>query len=499
MHNNAFILQLLAKFLNEKLAEMHLTECVSSSAEELHLLFGKRFYLKIHFAASDTLFLNPEEIYFPKRGVINQFKQIWNTQLKAVKPFPLDRGFTFEYEDYSLHIQCFGRKNGAVLTQNNQVIAQFKTKLENQSYIVENKEITFNKSSKEFEKLNPFVHPEMISQLQKMQFFDLENQQAEWEKFILNISKSSFYISKTNDQFALSIYPNQNDLENYDSVLDAQNDFAKLVLAQQRFNDLKTNLLAEMKKQLKHQQKLISSSEIKLKKLSQSTNYKEYADILMANLHAISKETDSIELFNFYTNRDVTIPLKSDLSAQKNAERYYRKAKNSHLEVENVKSVLEKAKVLEISLTEKIKKIEQSTSTKELQPFENQKKRKKTDTNADSPPYRIFSYNDFEIWVGKNAQSNDKLLKLMHKNDVWLHARNVAGSHVLIKNKEAKRIDNSVLEYAASLAAKFSKNQHDSLAAVIYTEPKFVRKFKGANPGQVKVEREQVILVKPLT
>ena len=96
-----------------------------------------------------------------------------------------------------------------------------------------------------------------------------------------------------------------------------------------------------------------------------------------------------------------------------------------------------------------------------------------------------------------SAKHNDALLKLAHKNDLWFHARGVAGSHVLLKNVEQKTVSTDVLEYAASLAARYSKNQHESLAAVIYTSPKYVRKFKGALPGQVRVDREEVVLVAP--
>ena len=102
------------------------------------------------------------------------------------------------------------------------------------------------------------------------------------------------------------------------------------------------------------------------------------------------------------------------------------------------------------------------------------------------------------ILVGKNSKNND-LLTLKHaaKNDIWLHARGMAGSHVVIKTKAGQTLPNSVLEYAASLAAHFSKGKTDSLCPVIYTEKKYVRKIKGAPTGQVVVDKENTILVEP--
>jgi len=73
----------------------------------------------------------------------------------------------------------------------------------------------------------------------------------------------------------------------------------------------------------------------------------------------------------------------------------------------------------------------------------------------------------------------------------------VAGSHVIIKTQSGMLPTKLVLERAAALAAHYSKNKTASLAAVIYTPCKYVRKVKGSLPGAVKVDREKVILVKP--
>jgi predicted ribosome quality control (RQC) complex YloA/Tae2 family protein len=88
-------------------------------------------------------------------------------------------------------------------------------------------------------------------------------------------------------------------------------------------------------------------------------------------------------------------------------------------------------------------------------------------------------------------------MKHAHKADMWLHARGVGGSHVVIRHQSGKKIPADVLEYAAQLAAHFSKGRTDSLCPVIYTERKYIRKPKGSAPGQVAVEKEKVLMVKP--
>jgi predicted ribosome quality control (RQC) complex YloA/Tae2 family protein len=101
--------------------------------------------------------------------------------------------------------------------------------------------------------------------------------------------------------------------------------------------------------------------------------------------------------------------------------------------------------------------------------------------------------------VGKNAKNNDLLtLKYAKKFDIWLHARDVSGSHVIIRNPQQRTVPKHVIEKAAELAAHFSKRATESLCPVIVTAKKYVRKTKDLLPGQVIVDREEeVVMVKP--
>ena len=117
---------------------------------------------------------------------------------------------------------------------------------------------------------------------------------------------------------------------------------------------------------------------------------------------------------------------------------------------------------------------------------------------APSLPYREVEFNGYKIWIGKNAQSNDTLtLKYGYKEDLWLHAKDVSGSHVLIKHQSGKVFPKDVIERAAQLAAYYSKRKNESLCPVAMTSRKYVRKRKGDPPGAVVVEREEVIMVEP--
>ena len=110
-------------------------------------------------------------------------------------------------------------------------------------------------------------------------------------------------------------------------------------------------------------------------------------------------------------------------------------------------------------------------------------------------PFKEYMYKGIRIWVGRNAKNNDLLTtKYAQKDDWWLHARDTSGSHVVIKSPNPSA---EVLEYAASLAAGYSKSNSESLVAVMYTQKKYVRKTKNLAAGMVIVEKEKTLLVEP--
>jgi len=115
-------------------------------------------------------------------------------------------------------------------------------------------------------------------------------------------------------------------------------------------------------------------------------------------------------------------------------------------------------------------------------------------------PYKQYFYERWEIWIGKSARDNDDLtFKRAHKEDTWMHAQGVSGSHVIIRSKKSSSpIPQPVLFHAARLAAGNSRAKHSSYVPVIYTKVKYVRKPKGSAPGGVSAERIKSIFAEPL-
>jgi predicted ribosome quality control (RQC) complex YloA/Tae2 family protein len=199
-----------------------------------------------------------------------------------------------------------------------------------------------------------------------------------------------------------------------------------------------------------------------------------------------------VTLYDLYHGKDVVIKLKKDLSPQDNAAHYYRKQRNIKSENATRHDTLMRAQTKLEYLQSDYEQVIKASQASDLKPFMKQQWEKEK-----SLPFKVYEKNGYTIWVGKNASSNDVLTtQYAQKNDMWLHAKDVSGSHVVIKQQGA-HFPNDVIHYAAQLAAYYSKLKGSSLVPVCYTLKKYVRKPKGMEPGQVVVDREEVMLVEP--
>jgi predicted ribosome quality control (RQC) complex YloA/Tae2 family protein len=247
-------------------------------------------------------------------------------------------------------------------------------------------------------------------------------------------------------------------------------------------------------KELSNLKKKLKSAERGLTEMNRASSYKEKADLLMANMWQIDKGTNEVKLPSFDGEKEVVIKLQEMLTPQANAERYYKKGKNEskqrvyaqkHLD-KIIQEIADKEKeIADFSDLESLKEIRKVTESKGSQ-------------QQARVPYRSTTIDGYEIRIGKGAKDNDELLRsYTTKFDLWLHAKDVSGSHVIIRNPSKKDIALSTIEKVASIAAFYSKAKSESLAAVIYTDRKYIRKPKGATPGLVKVDKEKMLLVEP--
>lgn len=270
----------------------------------------------------------------------------------------------------------------------------------------------------------------------------------------------------------------------------------------------------ELGKPAKKYRKVLDSYQRNIAQLESERNPEEIGHLLMANLHAIPPESKKVVLDDFYTDESISIKLDPQLSPQDNAKRYYEKHKQRKLKLAYLKEQLSdiEGKWLEAETAlEGFQALPHPqdlpmgpkgfdmNQLKAMKQYSRQLMREVKSAEDERVPYRQFKLEGFEIFVGRNARNNDELsFKFANKHDLWLHAKDVSGSHVVIRHRAGKDLPPHVLEYAAQLAAFYSKRKHDTLVPVLYTPRKYIRKRKGDPPGLVAVDREQVIMVEPI-
>lgn len=244
-----------------------------------------------------------------------------------------------------------------------------------------------------------------------------------------------------------------------------------------------------------------------LSKESRADKYEHWGHLLMASVAAVPPHADDVTLPDLFAdNAPITIPLDPQRSAVENAERYYDKARRTRQAREHAEGRIltaeqqaQKAKALldELRGIDHYKDLEAFIKAKgdALAPFISEQAGGRARL-----PFRRFSLDGgYEVWVGKNAKQNDALtFHHAQKYDLWMHARGVAGSHTVLRlpHRQAQP-DRRILSRAAAIAAYYSKAQGSALVPVMVTPRKYVRKPKGAPPGAVVVEREEVLMVAP--
>ncbi|NND71059.1 MAG: DUF814 domain-containing protein [Rhodothermales bacterium] len=263
---------------------------------------------------------------------------------------------------------------------------------------------------------------------------------------------------------------------------------------------------AALIKQYKELDKAVNALKRGLSHPSRESDYRMWADLLMAYQGEVDPSKGVIELPSFEDAATIiSIPLRKGLNRTELGQHYYekaRKAKKRRETDESRLSELIKNREHAKNLAEMAEDIENAREWDKfaaehgLDPL---RKGNKNDDTDGSTSYRKYVLpQGYHVFVGRNAAQNDTLTtRFAGKDDFWLHARGVSGSHVVLKVKGREEPPGFIQEMAASIAAYHSKARTSSLAPVIIVRKKFVRKPRGAQKGAVVVDRETVLLVEP--
>ena len=229
-------------------------------------------------------------------------------------------------------------------------------------------------------------------------------------------------------------------------------------------------------------------------------------ELLTANIYSIKKGMTTVELPNYYSENQelVAIELDSNKSPSENAQRYYKaynKAKRTFEALKDqIKSNDEELAYLESVLTS-VNNCADEQDVKEIrrelreEGYVKKVKNQKDKSKKHSVPLHFISQDGFDIYVGKNNIQNDELtLKFARPRDIWMHTKNIPGSHVIIV-ANGQTIPDTTLNEGAMLSAFYSKAKNSSKVPVDYTEKKNVKKPNGSKPGFVIYETNKTAYI----
>jgi len=458
-------LEILTSELHKKLESFSLFDAFSLNKKELVCVFSKADkYFSIKLVVDFGRFFFFFYDYPLPRGssVFPLFQSLKAKAVLEVKAVPNDRVFAIIFEDEILVFKMYGPLTNVILIKGNEQ-EMFRTQIKN--------DLMLYKS-------------DLINRLTSL----LESQ-FQSRVYFVHLCDGNLIV-KSNENPSDSLFKSNN-------IIDVYSFFSKYYISNIVFEKKKSVLISTLTKELKNQTNLLTNNFRSLEILENIVNDEQKGHLILSNIQDIPHGKTSALLLDYFNNCEIKIELNKDLNPQQNAEAYFKKAVKRKLQIRNINSQIEENKAKVSLLNEQIAHIELCANLKELNKYEKAHSADVTGQKAGTL-FREFEKLGFKILVGKSAVNNDLLIKNSHKGDLWFHAANVSGSHVIVKQKSGFQFLPEVILYAAQLAAYYSKAKGSSMVSVYYTQRKYVRKPKGAEPGKVVIERQKSVMVEPL-
>lgn len=511
MFHNYFFLKRLANELDFVLKEFEFLECFSQNKDELILGFSNKdesLYIRANLDPQISLLHVSDDFRRAKKNSVDLFRQLIGKAVTSVATFSYERSFAIHFDnDHQLIFKMHGSRSNILLADHNSVVSVFRNSLPNDLNIIPNdlnqapeiSKARFFDLNGNFQKFIPALGKEVKIYLQDRNYekLKLEEKWSLVDQTLTNLNQNPIWIYNHNNapQLSLLKLPLPILLETI-SAIEACAKYYEIYTRIHYLSSEKSKGRRTLEDRIRKTENYLSKTQEKLDSVKNQRKYDEIANILMANLHQIPKGQSKVTLTDFYTETPITIKLNPQLTPQKNAENLYRKAKNQQIEISKLEENLKQREEQLFEMLESLSELEKTEDVRTVRKMLPKEIAKSIDEQP--RPYHQHEFNGYTILVGKNARYNDELtLKVANKEDLWLHAKDVAGSHVVVRHQAGKKFPKDVLEKAAELAAWFSKRKTDSLCPVIYTPKKFVRKRKGSPPGAVVVEKEEIIMVVP--
>lgn len=522
--------------LKKDLLGKKINKITKNTETSLSIFFGK---LELVFSCNPTFPIC--YISTSKEGVLenstgltaNMRKHLLNAMLVDIEQLGFDRILVFKFsrinelgeiKNYSIIFEIMGKYSNFILIdgdnniidllkrfslEENRLRAMFPGLKYEQPIIDEKKsplEITENEFNQFLAEKNILKNIEGIG---KLTVSNIKNYD-EFKNILDSSIAPKIYLNKKRIVLGtvLNIVPKEeyDNILNFNSFKEVINYYINTENLSSTFETLKTRLLDSINKKIKKNNKILNVLKAEVEEKKDFEKYKEIGDILASAIYSIKRGMTSIKTYDFYNNKEIEISLEPQLSPQENLEKTYKKYnklkrgmeanKRRTIEINEELNYLNSVKLFidSSSDTNNLKLIQEELIAQGYLKLQ-QKKGNKKKVNKDIG-YGVIEFENYKILYGRNNIENDNLtFKVAEKNDIWLHSKNIPGSHVIIK---ANEVTDEMIEEGAKIASFFSKGSTGDKISVDYTQKRYINKPKGGKPGFVTyVNEKNIIVIKP--
>lgn len=298
--------------------------------------------------------------------------------------------------------------------------------------------------------------------------------------------------------------------DGFSSISEAADNYYSQLESKERFRAQAKILSNQLRKEINQRVRLREKLKRDLAGHGTPGQHKRLGDLLLANIASAEREGNRVRLKDYYAESEpiIEIEVEEKTSLQEEAARHFARYTKSKRAAEQIQIRLNELDRELLRLQEEQAGVEKAIASGDEESLNAvaaiaQTKRPSSGRQSRQAPAlpgvrRYRSTDGYEILVGRAAHDNDHLtFHLARGNDLWLHAGDYPGSHVVVRNPTRKEIPRRTLVEAAQLAGKFSQANKDAKVVIHYTQRKFVSKLKGAAPGLVRLSSFRSITVEP--
>lgn len=341
---------------------------------------------------------------------------------------------------------------------------------------------------------------------------DWERLFTKWQEWLTALASDKYHPAWTDNGYTVLGWGGVTDATDIQELL---NRYYTDQLNQQLFAQLRHQLSQKLNNILVKLRNKGQTFEERLRQSDRADEYRHKADLLMAHLHNWEPGMKEIVLPDFETSKPIAIALQPDKNAVQNAQSLYKqhqKLKRARAAVEplllEVNAEIEYLEQVESAISQ----IEAYQTAEDLQALEEireeligqkyledpEYRRRSTNETASTNFYRYCTPSGFEVLIGRNNRQNDQLtFRVAGDYDLWFHAQEIPGSHVLLRLEPGAVPEPADLQFVANLATYYSRARQSDQVPVVYTQPKHVYKPKGAKPGIAIYKQERILWGQP--